>query len=1027
MGCYGAWMTLLVVCYYAFPGWHVVLWSAIGLTSVAAVIVGVVAGRPRRRGPWLLLAAALLTFSAGDTTYNVLTSVLGEDNPFPSAADLFYLAMYPLLAAGLLGFIRCRTARGDRASLLDALIVTVGLALLSWVFLIVPYVRNTDLTVLEKATSIAYPLGDVLILAILARLLTGGGRRTRAVELLAVGTAGLLVADVFYGLIQINGSWHTGTVVDLGWVLFYAAWGGAALHPSMRPLTQPTSRLPTEGGVRRLALLALMSLVAPVVLLEESARRAVHDALVIAVVSGVMFLLVLSRLAGVAARYRQAVARERGLRQASTELVSAADVEAVAAAVRTAVGQLLPSDADHRVIVVVSDGGDLRPVGPDSGGPLRDATGLLLTWAEALGTRAVRLLAGGELGASLAAELAGMDATLLCPLALDDRPTGDPLVGFVLVSADEFTLVALQDPLQVLASQAALALERIGLTAEINRRNSEVYFRTLVQHAADVIVILDDDDRVRYASPSADTVFDSERLADLALGDLVHPQDRRHVQTALRLVRAGGVWDHSDDWRILRADGTCLEVEVTCRNLREDRTVHGLVLTLRDVTERRRLERQLTHRAFHDSLTGLANRVRFQDRAEEAVARARRDGTVVGVLFLDLDDFKVVNDTLGHSSGDELLVAVARRLTGVLRPHDTAARLGGDEFAALVEGVTTPAEVEEVAERIITALAAQFALDKGLASGGASVGVATTAEAGDAEELLQHADLALYAAKAAGKRQWRRYQATLHAEMVQRRELRAALEQALATDAFTLRYQPIVGLGCGEVAGFEALVRWQHPARGLIPPGQFIEVAEESGLIVPLGSWVLEQALVEAAGWRPRPGQPQPYISVNVSAQQFRAGGFVEGVRAALTRSALAPQLLMLEITESLLLRDDQQVFADLAALHEIGVKIAIDDFGTGYSSLSYLQQFPIDVLKIDKSFIDHTTASAKQTALVEAIIRLAGALDLQVIAEGIEEAAQRDVLTEMGCSFGQGYLFARPLTASAARQLLHGPHHAAA
>jgi diguanylate cyclase (GGDEF)-like protein len=455
--------------------------------------------------------------------------------------------------------------------------------------------------------------------------------------------------------------------------------------------------------------------------------------------------------------------------------------------------------------------------------------------------------------------------------------------------------------------------------------------------------------------------------------------------------------------------------------------VHGLVLTLRDVTERRQLERQLTHRAFHDSLTGLANRVLFQDRVEHAVARAGRDGTVVGVLFLDLDDFKVVNDTLGHGSGDELLVAVAQRLTGVLRPHDTAARLGGDEFAALIEGATSPAEVEEVAERIVTALATQFTVDRGPVGGGVSVGVATSVEAADAEELLRHADLALYAAKAAGKGQWRRYQATLHTAIVERMELRAALEQAVAEGAFTLRYQPIVHLGSGELAGFEALVRWQHPKHGLISPDQFIDVAEESGLIVPLGSWVLEQALVDAAGWQPRPGQQRPYVSVNVSARQFRAGGFVDVVRAALARSAVTPELLMLEITESLLLRDDHQVFADLAALHDLDVKIAIDDFGTGYSSLSYLQQFPIDVLKIDKSFIDDTPGSAKQTALVEAIIRLAGTLDLQVIAEGIEHPAQRDVLARMGCPLGQGYLFARPLTAAdAAWRLLHWPHRAA-
>jgi diguanylate cyclase (GGDEF)-like protein/PAS domain S-box-containing protein len=1025
--CYGAWMAFLAVAIYALPRWHIVLWSAIGLSSAAAVGVGVVIHRPRRRGPWLLVAAALVTFSAGDTTYDVLTGVMGQENPFPSAADVLYLAMYPLLAAGLLGFVRCRTARRDRASLLDALILTAGLTLLSWVFLIVPYVVDAELTVLEKATSIAYPLGDVLILAILARLLAGAGARARAVGLLGVGGAGLLVADVLYGLIQLNGSWSTGSAVDLGWIAFYAACGGAALHPSMTLLTQPIAGIPGEGGSRRLALLALVSLIAPAVLLKEAATGTVDDGAIIAVLSAVMFLLVLSRLGGVVARHREALARERGLREASAALVSAADVEDVAAAVRTAVTQLLPADTYHRVIVVVSDAEGLRPVAPDHGWRLRGPAASWPAWAEALETRTVRLRATRELGPALGEDLAGLAATLLCPLVLDDRPAGDPLVGFVVVGADEPTLVALQDPLQVLASQAALAFERVALNGEVNRRNSEIYFRTLVQNASDVIVIVDDDDRVRYASPSAETVFELDRLADTAVGDLVHPHDRDRVEATLRQIRAGLAPDHHDDWRILRFDGSCIEVDVTYRNLRADETVRGLVLTLRDVTERRQLERELTHRAFHDSLTGLANRVLFQDRVEHAVARGRRDGKVVGVLFLDLDDFKVVNDTMGHGSGDELLGAVARRLTDVLRPHDTAARLGGDEFAALIEDAASPTEVEEIAERIVLALLAPFTLDSGSVSGGASIGLATTAEATSAEELLRHADLALYAAKTAGKGQWRRYRAVLHTAMLERLELRAALEQAVADGAFTLRYQPIVRLDTDELVGFEALVRWRHPKQGLIPPNQFIGVAEESGVIVPLGNWVLQQALTEVADWQVRPGQPQPYVSVNVSARQFRAHGFVEGVRNALAASGIAPGSLMLEITESLLIRDDQQVAAGLVALHELGVQIAIDDFGTGYSSLSYLQQFPIDVLKIDKSFIDHITASPKQTVLVEAIIRLAGTLDLRVIAEGIEDPAQRDLLARMHCPLGQGYLFARPLSAAeAARRLLAGPYLAA-
>jgi diguanylate cyclase (GGDEF)-like protein len=441
--------------------------------------------------------------------------------------------------------------------------------------------------------------------------------------------------------------------------------------------------------------------------------------------------------------------------------------------------------------------------------------------------------------------------------------------------------------------------------------------------------------------------------------------------------------------------------------------VAGLVLTLRDVTERRRLEEELTHRALHDSLTGLANRLLLQERAEQAMARAARGAETVGVLFIDVDDFNVVNDTMGHQAGDELLIAVAQRLLGVLRQHDTAARVGGDEFAILIEDARDPAEVEELAERLVVALAAPFSVHGALVAGTVSVGVATSVEAGDVKDLMRQADLALYVAKGAGKSQWRRYQSSLHAALVERMATRAALERAIADNAFVLHYQPIVELASNATVGFEALVRWQDPERGLVPPGGFIDIAEESGLIIPLGDWVLEEALSTALRWAAVPGDRQPYISVNVSARQFRAAGFAEKVLDRLRESGLPAQALMLEITESLLLREDEQVWRDLATLRDSGIRIAIDDFGTGYSSLSYLRQLPIDVLKLDRSFVSTITSSAQQRALVDGIVGLAHTLGMVTTAEGIELEAERVALHEMGCQYGQGYLFAKPLSYS--------------
>jgi diguanylate cyclase (GGDEF)-like protein/PAS domain S-box-containing protein len=991
------WMVVLTVAYYAAPSAHTAVWITIGVSSAGAVVVGLLVHRPSRRAPWVLVGASLLVFCAGDTTYNVLTGVLGQENPFPSIADLFYLAMYPLLAAGLVGFIRAQTGGRDRGSLLDAAMLTVGLALLVWIFLIEPYVRDTGLTFLEKATSVAYPLGDVLTIATLARLLTASRRRWAAVILLAVGTTGLLVADVLYGLIQLNGSWEIGGPVDLGWVLVYTAWGAAALHPSMVRMTERSVVATHEVGNRRLVLLGGACLIAPVMLLIESLLGTVRDASMIAILCGTMILLVLFRLAGMMRTHRHAVGRERSLREAGAALVWAAEVGTVTTAVRQAVAGLLPRDTRHVVLV--------QPGLADGSAHDRTAADLV---------RRDDLLPAARVG------LQDFTMALRCPLALRASVAGGPAASVLYVGADEPTLYLLKDSLEVLASQAALALDRIALTDEVNRRNSEAYFRTLVHNTSDVIVILDDSDRIRYASPSAAAVFGTETLAGVPIADLVDPVERPRMAELAFQLRDTSTPHIRMDFRARHSDGRDLLVEIDGRDLRADHTVGGLVLTVRDVTAPRTLERELAHQAFHDSLTGLANRVLFADRVSHAVSRIQRSHALVGVLFIDLDDFKVINDTLGHGTGDQLLAAVADRIVASLRADDTAARLGGDEFAVLIDDAPTIEMLEQAADRIVAALAAPFTIDGEIVSGAASIGIAATANPVAADDLLRQADLALYAAKGAGKGQWRRYQSDLHEAVVRRLELRTALDQAVHEGQFTLEYQPIVDLTTDETVALEALIRWQHPVRGTIGPAEFIDVAEESGLIVAMGRWVLREALAATGRWMARlPHDRLRYVSVNVSARQVRCPGFVDEVRRALEATDVDPGMLMLEITESLVLRDDDGVQTTLAGLRQLGVRIAIDDFGTGYSSLSYLRHMPVDALKIDKSFIDDMVHSKQQRALVGAIVQLAETLDLRVVAEGVEEDTHRALLTEMGCAYGQGYLFARPLIESEAFKVL--------
>ena len=997
--CFGAWMVALTAAFYAWPQAAMYTWAAIGLSGAAAVVAGVRIHRPSQPLPWFLLAGVLVLFTAGDTTYNVLTDILGQQDPFPSGADFAYLLVYPLLAGALLILIRARSGGDNRAGLLDALVPTAGLGLLSWVFWIAPYVRDTDLTVVEKLVSVAYPLGDVLALAMLLRLLTAPGRRQQALTVLGAGVASLLVTDVLYGMSLLNGTWATGGPTDLGWVFFYAALGYAALHPSMAGLTESALHLPHRAvsGRRRLSFMVLAALIAPAVLLVQDLRGTVHDAPVIAILCAVMFLLVHARLAGLLGTQEQAGARERALREAAALLVAATTRSAVAEAAHRAVAQLMPPGEPYELRLAAEDVPDTDPA---------DAA-----------DHTVTLLRGADLPPAAAAHLADFGSVLHASIRVTDPDSAVPAGRrLVQLAAAEPVLRVLQPSFEALISQNAMADERIALTTEITRRNGEAYFRTLIQSASDVILIVDADDRISYASPSAETVLDRPDLLGATIGSLIAGTDHDGLHDMLARARLDAGAVEGVGLIAVRADRRLLHVECGCRDLRADPTVAGLVLTLRDVTERRRLEHDLAHQAFHDSLTGLANRVLLQNRIEHSFALAQRTGSMVGIIVVDVDDFKEVNDTFGHTVGDQLLVTVGQRIAQIVGPLNTAARMGADEFAVLVEQARDPEELDQIAARIVEALAVPVEVADGHGGSpslncGASIGVATSIEAHSTDELQRQADLALYVAKREGKGNWQRYQGNLHTAMVERLELRAALNEAAAGGQLRLQYQPIVDLDSERIVGVEALVRWEHPTRGFLGPQHFIEVAEENGAIAEIGAWVLCEALDTLAGWRAdAPDSSLRYVSVNVSARQFRTPGFVEQVRNALATTRVPPESLLLEITESLLLRDDEQVWSDLRSLRELGVRVAIDDFGTGYSSLSYLRQMPVDVLKIDKSFIDDVMDSEQQRALVEAIVTLADNLHLRVVAEGIEERGQREMLLEMGCPYGQGYLFSRPV-----------------
>jgi diguanylate cyclase (GGDEF)-like protein/PAS domain S-box-containing protein len=854
------------------------VFNLLGLSPAIAIVAGVRMHRPHSVAPWYWVAAGFALFWAGDLYTYSYPKLSNHEVPFPSVGDGFYVAVYPVLMVGLLLLARRRAERSGDRSVVDAAILTIGLALPSWMALIAPYIHDGSLSLVAKSVSVAYPLGDVLLLAVAIRLSLDGGRRGPSFFLMGSSIVALLVTDFVYGLMTLHGTYDHQVSLDLGWVAFYVLWGAAALHPSMRTLEhaerRPASRSPLTRT--RLALLSAASLIAPALELSHDLGRGDLDLSVVTGSALVLFGLVVVRMAGLMRNQERSAQRER------------------------------------------------------------------------------------------------------------------------------------------------------ELTEEIARRRGEARFASLVQHSSDLITVLAADGTVSYQSPAIEHVlgWTPQDVLGRPIHELV---DSTEAGRLLRLiadgadgVRSGAAEVH--ECQLYHKDGTTRQFEVLLTNLLDDEHVSGIVLNSRDISERKAFERQLAHQAFHDPVTGLPNRALFVERVRHAIARGRREGRGLGVLFIDLDDFKIINDSLGHAAGDEVLVQVAQRLALSIRASDTAARFGGDEFAVLLEDIEGVQEAADAAERIIEAVGAPLRAGHNEIVLRCSLGITIAGDgsSADADELIRDADAAMYIAKRDGKGGYRLFEPEMHEGVLQRLELRTDLQRALVSDQLELYYQPVIRLGDGTVSGVEALLRWNHPERGLVPPDQFIPLAEETGLIIPIGRWVLREGCrrgKELLGALPtdRPAS----ISINLSLKQLQHSDVVADVRDALEESGLPPEALTLEITESVLMADTDLAVQRLAELKQLGIKLALDDFGTGYSSLSYLSKFPVDVLKMDRSFL-RDGASPQQTDLATAVVALGSTLSLEVVAEGIELPEQWTTLRALGCDLGQGFYFARPMNALDARDYLN-------
>jgi diguanylate cyclase len=705
----------------------IVLYNGIGFSAVVAVLYGVRRHQPANKRAWYFVAAGLSSFLTADIVYYLL-ELSTDTAPFPSIADAFYLGMYPIMIVGLIMLLRSVSPGRDVAGLIDAALITVATFAVLGILVMDTYLESNSISFMEQLISISYPVMDVALVAVAARLVAAAQLRQPTFALMVTGLFSLMVADTIYGILNVAGNFQTGGFADAFWLGFYSLIAAGALHPSMGQQIAP--RPVTPGAITRPRL-------------------------------AVLFLVVLAV-------------------------------------------------------------------------PMID-----LMW-------------------------------------------GEPFD-------------------KVLTTTASM------------------------------------------------------------------------IMFSLVLLRLMGL--------------------VTVVQLKE---------------------KEARHDALHDSLTGLANRALFGERVESFVAQ-RKDG-VVSVLFVDLDDFKFINDSLGHQVGDELLVAVASRLTDCVRSNDLVARLSGDEFAVLLESAVDRQDAVAVAQRVQDSLESPIIIDDREIMISASVGIAVERRANieRAETILRAADVAMYRAKHKGKGRFEFFEQGMHLEAIERLDLKTDLQVALERGQFELNYQPIVDMQDEKVRGVEALIRWNHPTRGYVLPDRFIQLAEQTGQIVPIGRWVLGEACTQVMRWRREyPDTAPRNIAVNLSVRQLHDPKLLEDVADALSASGLEPEALTLEITESMLIEETDRGSRALDQLKAMKVKVAIDDFGTGYSSLSYLKRFPVDTIKIDRSFVAEMETSSTSAALVKAVVDLAHNLGVATVAEGIENADQKARIQQLGCTYGQGYHFARPMSAA--------------
>ena len=993
-------LTVLIISLLALPTDTALIVTAVYVAVSGAFVTRCVTRRrrPTTERAWRRVTAALALAGASF----VLTLLQHEGllpAGRPAASDVVMLAAFGCLAHGLLLFLPDRDRAHRRAGLLDATLAAVALGLLAWTFVARTSTELHGTSPGLLATSLTYALVSLVLLTSSVQLWNRTRAHHPAARMLVLSMVVLVATNVAWSAVVVggvtDGARGVGTAIGLGWIVCLGLLAGAALHPSMQQ-TPVTVNAATSASWQRFATHIVLTGFVPIIVVAGDLVRGQETnfaALVIGTAAMVALLLV--RMSDINTDLGDALGRELALRRANDKLVAAVDVAQVRRILVETADELFSGRLTRVWIVEDPHVAGFRPSA--------DADGQVHV-----------LRQRGDLHETINAP----DGTLLI---VAEMPTRSAQALALVVAARELPTTALVSALDALTQCAGLALDRISLGDIVLEQQSEERLQRLLQDASDVVAVLDPQLSIRYVTPAVERVL-GRTSADVTGANWLAYVRREDRDAAREMIERSNLgWPARGELQLTARDGSTRFVDVAVSRI-ADSDGGGFTVACHDITQRHELEEQLTHQAFHDPLTGLANRALFQNRLRHTVERTRRTGGRFSVLFVDLDDFKTVNDSLGHAAGDALLRAVGARITAILRAQDTAARFGGDEFAVILEDLLDEIEAVEIAHRLIDELALPVQLGGAEVGVGASIGIAHGGTADDdPDALMRNADLALFEAKAGGKACSAVFAQSMHDTAMDRLQLKAEMRRALNQDEFVVEFQPLFSLDDdARILGVEALVRWDHPTRGRLTPSQFVTMAEETGLVVPLGMKVLNDAFATTARLQRLPGQSSLMVAVNLSGRQLLDSTIVATVREALAVSGVDPSTVELEITESVLLPDGGVTAERLLELTTLGVRLYIDDFGTGYSSLAYLRDLPVSGIKLAREFVEPLPGTAAESGLVRTIHALAETLGLDhVVAEGIETAEQREALIELGYRVGQGFHLARPSDEAGVRALL--------